>query len=131
VSSKPKSLTWLVIAGQFGGDEPVLQTPLLEEARTVLVDDVAVRYVAREWRPVDEEDSIAFTGQEHGRGSPTTTGADYDRVVHRSLLNAPSGAASLKRTEDNGEMILDPRRFGKRQPHSAGQLGHGQDSPWE
>src|SRR4051812_23558210 len=49
-----------------------------------MVNQVAVRNVARERRPIDEQHTLASPREQHCRRRPTATRADHDGIVHRS-----------------------------------------------
>ena len=63
------------------GRDPINQPPAGESARPVAMNQVSVREVGREARPIDEQHTPAGAGEQHGGGSAGAAGADDDRVV--------------------------------------------------
>ena len=64
-----------------GRRDQVEQPPPAQRRHARRVDDVGRERVAREGRPVDDQDLVALAGQQHRGRRPGAACADHDRVV--------------------------------------------------
>src|SRR5215211_4332113 len=68
------------------GDHALEQAPPLEGGDSRLMDVVDRKRIAGEARLVQQQNSIALPGEQHGCWRAGATSADHDRVVHWELL---------------------------------------------
>ena len=70
----------------------VAQTPPLQRRHAWCVDEVGRHGVARERRPVHQQDPVAPSGEQHRRRCAAAAGPDHDGVIalgHQSLRSGP------------------------------------------
>ena len=63
----PKSKLYVRIGGTARRRQRVAETPALQRGHARCVDEVGRHGVARERRPVDQQDPVALAGEQHGR----------------------------------------------------------------
>src|SRR5208283_343287 len=59
------------------------QAPIPQQGGARALHVVGRNRVARELVPINDQDPVALSGEQHGERCAATTRADYDRVVHR------------------------------------------------
>ncbi len=110
-----------------GRDDLVEHAPPLQRGDARRVDQVCRKGVARERRPIDDENLVALAGEQHCRRGAGAPGSDHDGVVGlchvphdgRSREHRGSGRSPIRR------LISPERRRRRPRPGCAGRAWPG------